>query len=67
MLFNWINFCAAEVVSIQWVEAKPKQNRTKQTSLKFYQSTAMHSVSSYVHSHEFSSGGQHFLFPNLFT
>lgn len=56
MLFNWINFFSAEVESIQWVEAKPKQTRTKQISLKFYKSSAMHSVCSHVHSHECSSG-----------
>lgn len=67
MLSNWINFCAADMVSIQGVEAKPKQSRTKQISLKFSQSVAMHSVSSHVHSHECSSGGQCFLSPNLFA
>lgn len=67
MLFNWINFCAAEAVSIQWVEAKTKQNRKKQIPLKFYQSVAVHSVSTRIHSHECSTGGQCFLSPNLLT
>lgn len=63
MLFN-VLFCRS-VNSM--VEAKPKQNRTKQMSLKFYQSAAMYSVSSHIHSYGCSIGVQCFLFPNLFT